>query len=222
MTKYFILNFGPPASGKGAIRQIVYDAFQIEKIVDIDVDKYVVSVCKQINNMYGGSENCDELNQADYRKYRDPYGNAKSSDELLNALYNESHVLIETTGNSTDYTKKIFIKLAKNFGYEIILIIPIINLVTLIERCRGRKQAANCDFNYLNGIRKNSYRNFVEIATQSDHVLIFDNNGKSPKLVYQNNKDICDLIEDEDEDTKIINSYIETKCHNRKSKKRTI
>lgn len=178
--KYFIINYGPPASGKGSLKLLIVRSLGIDEktISDIDVDKIVVYVCK--NNRI----ECDNISQDDYKKYR------KDADEMSDAQLKESlekglNIIWETTGNSIDWTINTYIPLVKSHGYQIVLSLPIVKLNKIIKRCSMRKQAANCTYKYLNEVRNNSYTNFKTLSKYCDVVMIYDNNAKA-KLIYNN------------------------------------
>ena len=179
-SKYFIINYGPPASGKGSIKTKIFEYLEIKDYVDVNVDNFVVKKCEEDNT--ANISICNTMNQEQYKKYR------VKADELSDYTLNKGleegkHILWETTGNSVDWTISTYIPLAKKHGYKIVISFPIVKYATIKSRCENRAQAANCSTDYLTGMRNNSYKNFKKISPYCDIVLIYDNND-APKLIY--------------------------------------
>ncbi len=227
--KYFIINYGPPASGKGSIKNNISNKLGIEDYIDIDVDKIVIDICKKEKN-----ENCDNMNQEQYmyyRKRKDAINADEISDNQLHeSLQDGKNIIWETTGNNIEWIINTYIPLIRKYDYKIILSLPIVQLETIIKRCNLRKQAANCSKDYLEKVRNNSYKNFEYLAFYCDVVLIYNNNNSDPYIIYDsNNMTECkidnDIINDKTKAGETILQYLKINCNPKnlqygKSKKR--
>lgn len=178
--RWFVINYGPPASGKGSIKTHSYIMKLLaNRFSDIDVDTIVA-------DLFGGD--VSKLTQEKYWDLRTK-ADEESDNRLVSAVINRNNIIWETTGKNRAWIKYV-IDFMKQNGYHILLVIPMIYLSEEVSRCLQRKQAANCSLKYLGDIRLQSYNNFEEISKESDRTLIFDNNQKL-FLVYDSAKSKC-------------------------------
>ena len=170
--RYFIIKYGPPASGKSRIEESIKNRLHITRYIDVNVDQYI---------LYLNSGKVP--NQEKYWKLRDK-GNALSDIVLYKALENSENIMWETTGNTINWSLDVTIPIVRAYGYVVVIVYPVAELETLVLRCKARAQAANCD--KINEIKQNSDNNFKKLATKCDYVYIYDNNGNViPKLLYE-------------------------------------
>lgn len=176
--KYFIITYGPPASGKGITKNKIIEYLDIETYIDIDIDKFIKSYC--IRNKF--TKDCNNMGQTVYFDIRKIVDNV--SDQLLaKAAKKNCHIIWETTGNSIEWTMKVYIPFMKSIGYTIVINFPIVKIDELVRRCKNRQQEANCDIKYIGSFQKNSYKNFYEIIKKCDMIFVYDNNN-GLKLIY--------------------------------------
>jgi len=219
--KFFIINYGPPASGKGFLKNYFMEELNITNsdYINVNVDKYVVDTCKLFTL---DEQKCKQMDQNLYKKFRQN-ADKISDDMLLSAIKTNKHIIWETTGNSIDWTIDVYIKLLKKYNYVIVLILPILSLTTQVNRCSNRQQASNCSQEYLTECRKKSYNNFPLLAKHCDIVLIYYNEGESPVLLYKKIKGhlkfktIIKLIEN-DPNADVILRYIQENFGRRRNK----
>lgn len=187
--KYFIINMGHQASGKSKTAEIITKYLNIKKICDINLDNIIKDVCKKHNFM---KINCDELTQHEVWNIFRPISNEISDNILLNCIKKQNNIIWETTGNSIEWTKKLYIPLLKKYNYDIIIVITIVTLDNAIIRCKNRKQAANCDL--IQKVRPIIYDNFNKLTKKANRVIIFDNNEHNmSKIVYDSDSNFCSV-----------------------------
>lgn len=178
--RWFVINYGPPASGKGGVKTNSYILKLLSNsFSDIDVDTIVA-------DMFHGD--VSKLTQEKYWKLRTK-ADEESDNQLIRSVINRSNIIWETTGKNKAWIKYV-IEFMKQNGYLILLVIPMLYLSEEVSRCRQRKQAANCSLEYLGDIRLQSYNNFEDISKESNRTLIFDNN-KKMFLLYDSEKRSC-------------------------------
>jgi predicted ABC-type ATPase len=213
--RYFIIKYGPPASGKSRIEESIKNRLKITRYIDVNVDQYILYL------------NSGKIpNQEKYWKLRDP-GNALSDIVLYRALENSENIMWETTGNTINWSLDVTIPIVRAYGYKVVIVYPVAELETLVLRCKARAQAADCD--KINLIKQNSDNNFKKLATKCDYVYIYDNNGNViPKLLYET-PGASDEMEAEDKlcsQTKILTEPLEKfyaeSCSKIQTKKKSV
>jgi len=218
--RWFVINYGPPASGKNSVKKNkeIVELIQ-SNFLDIDIDVIVSDLFFQ-----QGNTDITNLTQELYWTLRKT-ANEKSDNILINSIIVRNNIIWETTGRDRSYIKYV-VDFVKQYGYHVLLTIPIVYLDTEIARCRSRKQPANCSFEYISDIRLKSYNNFKYVASDCDRVLIFDNNNKL-FVIYDSTKESCGDITNILSDPNItdLHNFIIDKCKPRtslkQSKKRT-
>lgn len=204
--RWFVINYGPPASGKGSIKTTSYILKLLSNnFSDIDIDTIVA-------DMFGGD--VSELSQEKYWELR-TRADEESDNRLIRSIINRNNIIWETTGRSKAWIKYV-IDFMKQNGYHILLAIPMIYLSEEVSRCKQRKQAANCSLKYLGDIRAQSYNNFEEISNECDRTLIFDNN-KKMFLIYDSSTSTCGNLKYTvlDPDQTDLHDFVVKKCRRR-------
>lgn len=217
--KYFVIKYGPPASGKGTMIKNIISDLNISNYIDINVDSYV---------QYLIEKDKLEFNETNYNLKRKIADNI-SDNIFINCIINNNHILWETTGRNTFYTENVYIPFTKKYNYNIVLTIPIVILKSIIERCEKRTaQIANCTEDYLRDIKEKSSANFPALAKKCDLILIYDNNKSYPQLIFKYepkiNKIKCNIqdLSDEynmDELIEPIKNFLNEICNPIKYKK---
>lgn len=205
--KFFIISFGPPASGKGGMK-IAIQNFLETQLVDVNVDQIVEKICSRTLVNY----DCSKIDQETYFKLREQAD--KESDQLLiDSVINRQNVIWETTGANLGWIMQALFFMKEN-NYEVILSVPIVGLNQLITRCEKRPQAANCSREYLSKVRGKFSKDFPKIAEQADRVLIFDNSQKQSFLIYDSLDQYCNKINflGQDPNQTPLHEYFVSKC----------
>jgi hypothetical protein len=184
--KYFVIKYGPPSSGKGYLEGLLAKQLDINDYIDVNVDKYVEYAFnnKELRKTCVHTVNTDTISQDVYFCLRKQFASNMSDDIMYMALRKNKHVMWETTGNTVDWTINYVIPLVKKFKYTVVLMYPIVNLKSLVERCNKRAQAANCTEEYLGTIKRNADNNFGLIQKHVDLIYIYDNNNKKPITAF--------------------------------------
>lgn len=211
--RIFVINYGPPASGKSSIKTNKYILKLLDKrFTDINVDTIVA-------DLFLKSGVSSELTQEVYFKLRKD-ADEESDNMLVNSIIDRHNIVWETTGRDKSWIKYV-IDFIKQYGYRILLVIPMVYLLEEQKRCKLRKQAANCSLEYLSDIRTKSYNNFESIAHESDQTIVFDNNRKLFLLYDSLGKkcgDLHDIIIDPDQTG--LHDFVIKECRKR-SKRRS-
>ena len=195
-TKYFVIKYGPPASGKGSIEPLVCSLLGIREYVDVNVDLYV-------QLLHGASTPPDQ--DTYWNKLRGP-ANTISDQVLRTAQDAGMDIMWETTG-SADKGKNAnappplrwmvdnYINPAKAKGYTVVLVMPLVDTYLMSGRCMARKQAANCDLAYLKSKKQLSSSNFPFVADACHRVIVYDNNSSllPPQVFYDSERKECTL-----------------------------
>lgn len=207
---YFIIKYGPPASGKNFIVSDLQERLSIRTYIDIDVDSYVKHLVTEsmkdtINDVI------DQQTYWSFRKQADTISDAV----LHNALEKGDHIMWETTGNSVEWTIDNVIPLVRKHQYQIVLAFPFSTLTTMQKRCKSRAQAAICTKRYLGNIKSNSDENFVKLYEYCDYVYIYFNDDDELKLIFEKNGDASSVVCEDDYISKLSNATT-TRRHIRK------
>jgi hypothetical protein len=205
--KWFVINYGPPASGKSMLKKNELILQLVSEFTDIDVDTIVSSLYAQMGGAYPSIPTQEMY--FTLRKEADE----RSDEMLINSVVNGRNVLWETTGKDKAWVKYV-VEFMKQNGYRVLLILPYVFYSIQVERCRRRQQAANCTEQYLADIREKSYKNFRGIAKVSDRVLVFDNNFKTfliyDSLTSSSCADVENLVNDPNQTA--LHRYLLEKC----------
>ena len=138
---YFIITWGPPASGKGACRNQYLTDLKIKTVgaLDILVDD-IISMIKEykieVNQCIVSKEkkNCDMSKI--YFQYREK-GNKVRELVLNQALSKGYNIIWETTGKDVNRLQSLKKKLIQN-GYRLIVLYPYVNLDKILIRNEER------------------------------------------------------------------------------------
>ena len=204
---WFIISYGPPASGKGSIQNLVLDVLGISgTVIFVNVDAYVEYLYKTLVKI-----NNQKITQKDYWELRQ-IADGISNDVMKKAKLQRVHIIWETTGNSIEWTLGAYIPLF-NKDYKIALTMPMVELGTIIARCKNREQAANCDEKYIRPLRNSANSNFQKVAEKVDRVILYNNSNTIPELIFDSETKPCTptgtkVLEEFPE----INKYLKIKC----------
>jgi hypothetical protein len=178
---WFIVSWGPPASGKGACRREYLDSLKITSsgAIDILVDDMIGIITEYVNEMQwckndGGQ--CDSSKI--YFKYRN-YGNEIRELVLQHSLENKYNIIWETTGKDTDRLDKM-IPLLKKMGYRIGLVFPYVQIDTIIFRNdeRAKRIGRRPDPDLIRDIYEKAQTNLLQQifpSNQYDKIILYDN-----------------------------------------------
>lgn len=191
---YFIVAYGPPASGKSSIASFLKRTFPEfrgldETLVSVDVDdifqggevgEQYKSYRQKISQMMVSPATQQIYLQRLYVYYR--WIADQISDQILNlALLGRYNVRWETTGAS-DWPRHEIVRI-NNYKYRTIVVYPLVKTDTLIERAKQRADAVGQEAMPAEQIRKT-----VDLAQEKliallalSHVIIIDNNGEPGK-----------------------------------------
>ena len=177
--KHFVIKYGPPASGKGTIEPLVCRLLGFDRYVDVNVDRYV-------SMLHTSDTPPDQKKYWELRKEAD----AISDRVLMDAQDNAEDIMWETTGNAEQkngsnveplqWMVDGYIQPARQKGYTVVLVMPLVQTVLMSARCASRVQAADCELGSLRRKKKAASGNFPYIARYCDRVVVYDNNTKSP------------------------------------------
>jgi hypothetical protein len=216
--KYFIIKYGPPASGKSSFNKDIFKLLKLKltEYSDINID----NICQQCLKYFKLEEN-----EENYRNIRLSIGNKISDIILLQSYIEGRDIMWETMGSNIDWTMSLYIPLARAYDYKIIIFFPITSLPNLVTRCTLRSQIANCNEDYLKSIKVESSKNLSTLEKKVDKFIIYDNNGKlddfnyiiyktddnvyscNPKFINTNN-----TVNTKNEHIKNLDDYISKLC----------
>jgi hypothetical protein len=133
---YFIIAWGPPASGKGACRDQYLADLRIKKYgaMDILVDDLIAMVKEYNTGMKECGQGCDSTNI--YFKYRTK-GNKIRDYVLEEALDNKYNIIWETTGKDINRLNEMK-PMILNKGYKIVVVYPYVNIDKILYRNEER------------------------------------------------------------------------------------
>lgn len=142
---YFIITYGPPASGKSTIVDTILNKLGIQELntIKVLIDDIVEQLpgyqeelknsIPQLKNKKEKSEKTSEI----YFKWRSSEGDLLSDYILSKSISEKYHIIYETTGIKLDWTLKVINQVRKN-GYKVILVYPLVNTDELLKRAEKR------------------------------------------------------------------------------------
>lgn len=183
-----IIKYGPPASGKSVVAKLLR-CDTSPTFYDIQVDDFVVLAARFFVapaevGVYDGTS---VLTEPQYWFFRRNFGDAAFTHVLQRALMSGKTVFVETTGKNIGPMEERILQ-ARRAGYKIVCVFLLVQLTSLVERCRGRVQASNCDEEHLGEAERLAAANFLLLVKNLDSLRILDNNGKETKLVYRQDR----------------------------------
>lgn len=144
--RYFVIAYGPPASGKSSILEVLdrllpgeFPQLDAEHTVQVNVDRMfqegpLAAVYTQAREFARGRSPL--YAQRLYRYYR--WVADQVADLLLNeALLQKYNVLWESTGESVAWTQREIARI-RLLGYQVLLVFPLVGEAELMRRLRGR------------------------------------------------------------------------------------
>jgi len=199
---YFIILYGPPASGKSYLSNYFIKKMNInmENLIEINIDK-IISNNENIN---------DDKNYWDFRKKYDSASNMMIDMGIISKL----HILIETTGKTITYIIKQIEKI-KKFGYNIIILYPYVKKEILIDRINKRitnKTQITIKPDEIEEYKIKAEKNINYLSKFCDEIFIYDNNDINNMeliLEYKNGIYNCENINNIEGN---LNEFITDKC----------
>jgi predicted ABC-type ATPase len=186
---HFYITYGPPASGKATIMDIVLKKHGKTKnsVVEINVDDIVkkyepyIKQRDELEDRY--SNNKEKLKgefQALYMSCRKVLADEASDTLLDKALLRRHDIVWETNGKNIAWTVKEAVRIRK-LGYEIVLVYPYVKRASLIERANNRKTQESAPEKDIIDAADKAQLHLPKLINYVDCVYIYDNNGAQNK-----------------------------------------
>lgn len=171
-----LIKYGPPASGKGTCLPAFYEAakplgFDPANFLDANVDAVVEAL-----DVKGRVK----ANPDAYWEFR---GEANTIIEtaLTEGFERRLHIVLETTGRVVDpqWLQDDLIGPARENGYKIIVVYPLVPVPTLIERSAARAEliGRNPEPKLIEAAAKAAAANIYHFVGTADKIVIYDNRG---------------------------------------------
>jgi hypothetical protein len=201
--RYLIISFGPPASGKGYITNLLRTELGLtnSNTIESNVDDVVAHDPGYIQDLKQAKcvdefrrfqdirdvqlkpviERCSKV----YFDHRE-LANKQNNQNIERAFREQKNLIFETTGGDISWTVSNLIPQAKRGNYTIILFYPLATPDTILKRLLSRAQQegrAPAPSDVLALIPK-SNANFPQLAKWADVVYVY-NNEASPKLLFK-------------------------------------
>ena len=196
---YFIIGFGPPASGKSSILDTLNRLRKKLKInknntIVVDVDKIFQSTKqwekqkKEIESIFKNSVDKHEAIQKLYTTYR--FFSDQIADQIsFRAAAERWNIYWETTGWSLG-TSKSYVKMFHNMNYKVICVYPFVFQDMILERLRKRAIEEGQPPKGEDGVKDNIGRaldNLMKLKESGiDEIIFVDNTGKKgdEKIIF--------------------------------------
>jgi predicted ABC-type ATPase len=187
VTKYFIIKYGPPASGKGGIMKQLLPYLHISdnSLITVEIDSILAELPQYVDAVHdirSDSNLSEEQKQTAlgnvYWSTRKGAGGDQVSDDLLNeALMKGYNVAWETTGATVAWTIKEIKRISK-MGYTVVIAYPIVPTSTLISRSKIREKSTGqlaAPAKQIESDVEKSATNVTKLLPYVDKLIIYDN-----------------------------------------------
>lgn len=179
------ITYGPPASGKTTILNTLIKSFNISKdrLIEIVVDEiveripeYQESIMKLKEETHLTNDERADKSKEIYFDFRERYADGISDKILSRALIQKFHIIFETTGGDISYTLKVIYEARQN-GYLIVLIYPLVELAELKKRVEKRNETSLrfISPSFVESVAKKAQINFQKIIKYVDKAFVYDN-----------------------------------------------
>ena len=183
----FYIKYGPPASGKADIMDMVLQKEKVEAstVITVDVDAILATSTKfnHKRTMLFKDRTLDDTArtaalQEVYQQYRSEADDI-AEEVCATALQGRYNIAWETTGNSVAWTVKT-VQRVQRAGYRTVVVYPLVPINTLIER--GQKRAKDTKqitprADVVTEMAKKAARNVLKLLDYVDVLYIYDNAG---------------------------------------------
>jgi energy-coupling factor transporter ATP-binding protein EcfA2 len=172
--RYFVIAYGPPASGKSSILEVLgrllpgeFPQLDADHTVQVNVDRTfqegpLAAVYAKARNYARGRSPLH--GQRLYRYYR--WVADQVADLLLNeALLQRYNVLWESTGESVAWTQREIARI-RLLGYQVLLVFPLVGKAEIMRRLHARLDQEGAPDDEMDGKITKASKNLLTLMTQ--------------------------------------------------------